>query len=334
MTPPTPVTRPTGWRERIWPGWMSRDISLVLFARLAMSAFRALAGIITPIYLVRIGFSAAELGLLFVAVAITSALLSATVGLLADRIGRKPFLIALPLLAGLAAMVFATTRSNIPLLFIFAGLGSFGRGAGAGGGMIGPYQPAEQALLADSTPVRARNDVFGRVGFFSSLGALIGGPLAALPDALPDALPHMPVGVTEMTGYRIAFLVMAGLAVVAALLVIPIAETRHANQPHPSATASATRGRWNPLRTVSPAAWPVLLRLWATNSVNGLAVGFFGPFITYWFYVRYGAGPGTIGVIYTLINIAALASNLYAPRLAARLGLVRAIFVGRILQSI
>jgi predicted MFS family arabinose efflux permease len=144
----------------------------------------------------------------------------------------------------------------------------------------------------------------------------------------------MPIGVTEMTGYRIAFLMMAGLAVVAALLVIPIAETRHASPPRPGAAARASRGRWNPLRTVSPAAWPVLLRLWATNSVNGLAVGFFGPFITYWFYVRYGAGPGTIGVVYTLINVAALASNLYAPRLAARLGLVRAIFVGRILQSI
>ncbi len=328
MESKTPSSRCTGWRERIWPEWMTRNISLVLLARFGMSAVRALASIIVPIYLVQIGFTASELGLLFVVVAIFSVALSSLVGVLSDRIGRKPFLIALPLLAGLAALVFAFTRDTA-LLFFVAGLGSFGRGSGAGAGMIGPYQPAEQALLADAAPAQARNSVFGFTGFVSSLGALIGGPLAAL----PEALPHLQPGVSMMLGYRIAFLVMAALAIFSALVVIPIAETRPARAPRPAAS-DAPRARLNPLRMISPSTWPILLRLWATNSVNGLAIGFFGPFITYWFHARYGAGTTTIGMLYTLINIAALASNLYAPRLAARLGLVRAIFWGRVLQAV
>lgn len=328
MNPETPSGWMSAWRERVWPRWMSRDIQLVLLARLTMSALRALAGVVVPIYLVRIGFSATELGLLFVVVAIFSVVLSSLVGVLSDRIGRKPFLIALPLLAGVAALVFAFTP-NLPLLFFVAGLGSFGRGAGSGVGMIGPYQPAEQALLADVAPVQGRNTVFGLMGFVSSLGALIGGPLAAL----PELLPHLSPAATEMQGYRIAFLVMAALAVISGLIVIPITETRQARAPH-AATGVTPRTRWNPLRELSPSTWPILLRLWATNSVNGLAIGFFGPFITYWFYTRYGVGTATIGALYTIINLTALASNLYAPRLAARLGLVRAIFWGRALQAI
>ncbi len=332
MSSETPARHASGWRQRVWPDWMTRDVSLVIFARLAMSSMRALAGIVVPIYLALIGFNAVGLGLLFVVVAITSAVLSSLVGLLSDRIGRKPFLIALPLFAALAALVFALTR-NTALLFVFAALGSFGRGAGAGAGMIGPYQPAEQALLADAAPPRARNDVFGRVAFFSSLGALVGaGPLATLPDLLPSLRMG---GADGLAGYRVAFVVMSALAALAALIVLPIHEAKPTPAPHASRPAGQTAPRsWNPLRSVSATSWPILLRLWATNSVNGLAIGFFGPFITYWFYRRYGAGPATIGALYTIINLAALASNLYAPRLAARLGLVRAITWGRVLQAL
>lgn len=329
MQPETPQTE-RSLRRRIWPTWMTRDVSLVILARLFMSGARALAGIVAPIYLALIGFSAVELGWLFVAVAITSAFFTSAVGLLSDRIGRKPFLIALPLFAAVAAVVFAITRS-VPLLFAFAALGSFGRGAGAGGGSIGPYQPAEQALLAGAAPPRARNDVFGRMAFASSLGALIGGgPLATL----PDLLPRLGMGGADgMAGYRAAFIAMAALATIAALLVVPIADHR-STRPR-SAPEQARGGRsWNPLRRISPVSWPILLRLWVTNSVNGLAVGFFGPFITYWFFRRYGAGAALVGALFTLVNLAALGSNLYAPRLAERLGLVRAIFWGRTLQAV
>jgi MFS family permease len=333
MASGTPARNAHSLRRRIWPDWMTRDVSLVILARLFMSAMRALAGIVTPIYLALIGFNGVSLGWLFVAVAITSALLTSVVGLLSDRIGRKPFLIALPLLAASAGIIYAITR-DVPLLFLFAALGSFGRGAGAGGGSIGPYQPAEQALLAEAAPPRARNDVFGRMAFFSSLGALLGGgPLATL----PDLLPHLHLGGADgMAGYRAAFIAMAALATIAGLLVIPIANLRPARPArgaHAATTTTSGRSR-NPLRRISPISWPILLRLWMTNSVNGLAIGFFGPFITYWFFRRYGAGTAEVGALYTAVNLAALAANLYAPRLAARLGLVRAIFWGRILQAL
>lgn len=306
--------------RQVRPAWLTRDMRLVLIARASMSAARGLAGVLTPIYLTVIGFTAVQLGALFTLVALVSAGLSALVGLLADRLGRKPFLIALPVLTAAAGVAFALTRSPA-VIVVAAAAGSFGRGAGAGAGTVGPYQPAEQAYLADAVPHRARNDLFGRLAFMSSLGGLIGaGPLAALPDVLP--------GVAELgvlASYRVAFLVMAGLALAAGLLVVPIAEARQPHQHLP----------WRPRRLrLSGQSWHTLWRLWLANSLNGLAVGFFGPFITYWFYVRFGAGPAQVGILYAIVNLAAMASNLGAAPFARRLGLVRAIVLSRSLQAL
>lgn len=306
------------------PSWITRDMNLLLLARVCMSSTRALAGIVVPIYLATIGFQGVLLGLLFTATALVSAFLSTGIGLLADRVGRKPFLVIVPGLTALASVVFAFSHTTA-ILFICATLGSFGRGAGAGAGTIGPYQPAEQAFLADTVPARHRNDLFGRIGFASSLGALIGGgPLIALAVALS-------MGQTAFE-YRLLFLLAAAGALLAGLFALPLREARH--QAGRSEDRSEGTGRKDRSHTpLSALSWKFLLRLWITNGINGLAVGFFGPFITYWFYIRYGATAAEVGVLYTIINLAAMLVNLVSARVAARLGLVRTIVFTRVLQA-
>lgn len=309
-------------RMTFWPAWISRDIGFLLVARGSMSAVRALASIIVPIYLALLGFNALLLGVLFTATALVSAAMSSLIGLLSDRFGRKLFIILIPLLTALASVVFAFSQVA-GLLFVFAALGSFGRGSGAGAGAIGPYQPAEQALLAEKVPSRHRNSLFGRVAFASSLGALIGtGPLLAISQWLARS--------GGLTSYHVDFLTQAAFALLAGLLAIPVTEIRPTRAARPDSDAGRRRLR----SPISRQSWSILLRLWVTNSINGLAVGFFGPFVTYWFYRRYGVGPTQIGILFSIINLAALFANLSAAPLAARLGLVRAILVSRMLQAI
>jgi MFS family permease len=323
-------TRWQRMRADIWPEWITRDMGLLLGARTCMSASRAFAGIVVPIYLALIGYSGFMLGVLFTIVALASALLASAVGLLSDRFGRKIFIIIIPWFAAVAAIVFAFSQAAA-LIFIFSALGSFGRGAGAGSGTIGPYQPAEQALLADTVPAWHRNSLFGRIAFASSLGALIGaGPLTALPTILRWF--GLPVQQGLMS-YRLMFLAMAAIALVAGLLVLPISEPKRSSR-STSQSAQAEVLRKGLRFSLSPQSWFVLWRLLISNSVNGLAVGFFGPFITYWFYRRYGAGPEAIGLLYSVINLVAMFGNLGAARFARHLGLVRAITVSRMLQAI
>ena len=304
-------------------------MTLLLVARACMSTTRALAGIVVPIYLAVLGFGGLTLGILFTVTALVSALLTSLIGLLSDRVGRKPFLVITPWLAAIAGLVFAFSHTA-GVLFVFATLGSFGRGAGAGAGIIGPYQPAEQALLADAVPAKHRNSLFGRIAFASSLGALIGGsPLVTLAVLIAgNSKGH------TFAAYRTEFLFTAAFALLAGLFALPIHEAYRHTASHKKASRPLQPQEKQPRLRLSAPSWSILVRLWITNSMNGLAVGFFGPFITYWFYRRYGAGPSEVALLYTIINLAAMIVNLSAAQIAARLGLVRAIVLTRTLQAV
>jgi MFS family permease len=326
-----------------------RDARLLLLARVLMSAQRALVGVVVPIYLARRGFSATELGALFSVVGLAAALLSTLVGFAADRVGRKPFVVMMPLLSGIAGLVFAAIDQPVAL-FAAAAIGSFGRGSGAGGGQIGPYQPAEQALLAGMVDDRQRNRLFGFIASASAAGGLLGAVLAVTPLSAA-ATRH----VVSAATYRPAFLAALVLAVLSALCALPVREERAPDAgdavPDPGAAAldpgaaaldpgaaaldpGGEPGAGPASRRLSAVSRRLVLRLWATNSVNGLAVGLFGPFITYWLYRRYGAGPSTIGELYVAGNIITIATNQLAAPLARRVGTVRTVVVVRTAQAL
>jgi MFS family permease len=333
---------------------MSPNLVLIWWARVIMSAGRALAGIVTALYLADRGFTGFGLALVFMVVALSSAVLSTVIGMAADRVGRRPFLIVLPLVTAAAGLVFATV-TWIPALVTMAALGSFGRGAGAGAGAIGPYQSAEGALVTDEVPSRWRNTIFGRLAFGSSLGALVGSLLASVAHRGSGGAAAVAVA------YRPAFILVASFSLVAGIVALWIREDRHvpdrkgpgrrpvdaatvrSDGPPDGVSSTATspeepqKRRWWRLR--DPIRWPrrshaLLIRLWATNTVNGLAVGMFGPFITYWLYRRFGAGPGAIGVLFAVINVATMPSTLSAAGLARRFGLIRALTTMRLVQAV
>lgn len=298
--------------RRLWPPWLTTNVKVVLVSRLAMSAARALSGVVLALYLATQGFSAVAIGAVFVAVSLASAIMTFAVSVLADRVGRKPFFIALPLLACVAAVGLAVVRAPA-LLVLFATLGTFGRGTGAGADAAGPHQPAESALLADSTSARQRTSAFARLMFCSALGAVLGAVSANLVRAGHGT------GAAATMAYRPAFVAMAILAGLAGIAALLIAEPRPRDRPSG--------------RLVLPTrSWPVLWRLWATNAVNGIGMGMAGPFMSYWLYRRFDVGAGTIGVLFAAANVASLASVLAATR-AGRGGTIRAIVVIRVAQA-
>jgi MFS family permease len=323
--------------QRIRPVWASRNFQIVFLARIAMSTGRALAGVATPIYLALQGFNAFEFSEYVMAVAFASALLSTGVGLLSDKHGRRLFLVIIPLLTATTGIVFALTDST-PLLFVMGAVGTFGRGSGAGGGTIGPYQPAESAFVTDEVDSRDRNAAFGRLAFGSSLGATAGGLLALLVHAT-----HVH-GAAATDAYRPVFLAICAVSALAGLLALSLSEpgqtemdrdwTNLERGPHIVTPDNATATpRWWHLR-FPRRSWWLLSRLWVTNTVNGIAVGMFGPFVTYWFFRRFGAGPAKIGVLFAVINIVTMPSTLSAAAFARRWGLVRTISVVRTIQAI
>jgi len=301
-----------------------------MLARITMSVGRALAGVVTPIYLALKGFNAFELSEYVLVVALCAAGLSAVVGLWSDQVGRRPFLIGMPMLTAIAGGIFAFSGS-VPMLFVFGALGSFGRGAGAGAGAVGPYQPAESAFVTDLVEPRFRNAAFGRLASASAAGSTLGGLLALL---VSSAHLH---GAAATAAFRPAFLAIAVASAVAGLAAVWLVEPR---PPRPLRRRPARAGDETPrskgprrLKLPQKSRW-LLYRLWATNTVNGLAIGMFGPFVTYWFFRRYGASAAEVGVLFAIINVVSMVSTLSAAGLARRWGLVRTTSLVRTAQAL
>jgi MFS family permease len=294
---------------------MSRDVALLLGARVAMSATRASTSIIVPLYLAELGYSGVDLGVLFLVVALSAAVQSVVIGVLADRFGRKLFVVAVPLVTAASAVAFVATTATA-LIFVTAALGSFGRGMGAGGGSIGPYQSAEQALVSSLVPAERRTSVFGALASASAAGGLAGSLLALLPQA------GLGLGLTTAGADRFALLMVAAFALLAGLLAIPVHQPPRAPVPRRRLFAIPTRSRG------------LLYRLWATNVVNGIGVGLFGPFLTYWFYVRFGVGTTELGLMFAAINAVTIGTNLAAGRIARTGGLVRSVVWLRLAQGL
>jgi MFS family permease len=315
--------------------WFNRDLEWLFILRVLRSIAQGYLGIIVPLYMAVLGYGAIKLGILFSVSAIVAGVLSTLTGLLADRYGRKLFLIAISLMMAVAGVLFGLADS-FTVLVAAGALGSIGRGGGAAaGGAWGPFYPAAQALVAERTSDVNRTHVFGALSFVGVMAGAIGSLMAALPHLL-----NRVAGVPMLEGYRVLFLMTGPFGVAMALAVIPVHEThgftsaasgadqreRAADPPAPDAS-----GR---ILGISRESWQLISRFMITNATNGLAIGMLGPFVVYWFYRRFGAGPEKLAELFFILNLATAVPYLMASRIAHAMGSVRAVVVTRAIACV
>lgn len=293
--------------------WLNRDIQWLIISRAVRSIGQGYLGIILPLYLVALGYNAIALGTMFTVSAIVSAGLTLLISILADLSSRKLFVIIFSLLTAIASVVFVLT-TNFAVLVIVAAIGTLAQNAGAGGIGGGPVYPAQQALITDFTKPQSRTVVFSAFSFVSTLVTTIGSLFASVPDILLHDF-----GFTRAASYQPLFLLTGMLALLAALTTVPVHEQHRQKS-----------GSWRS-RLLPRQSRDVIGKLAITNLLNGLGVGFFAPFISYWFYTRFGEGPTQIGLLFAAVNLGSALPYLIAPQLARILGVVRAVIAIRAL---
>ncbi|HEX5436166.1 MAG TPA: MFS transporter [Gemmatimonadaceae bacterium] len=294
------------------PRWLGRDLQLLFAGRALRSVSQSYLAVIVPLYLAHLGYGPVRIGVFFTVGALGSMSLTATVGFLADRFGRKALLVILGVLTAVCGLAFVFTQ-QFAILLVASGLGAIGRGGGAGsGGAFGPYAPAEQALIAEHAGDHYRTTAFSVVAVVGVIAAALGSLLATTPTLL-----HRATGMADVEAERGLFLLTTVLGLAMALVVLPLRES-----PRP-VRAPGTRHH------LAHSTWHVLVRLFVTNAANGLAVGMLGPIMVYWFHVRYDATSGQLGTLFFLANVVAVPTNFAAARVARRLGTVKAIVTAR-----
>ncbi|HVN82081.1 MAG TPA: MFS transporter [Terriglobia bacterium] len=281
------------------------DTALLFATRISRLFAYGLLSIVLALYLAQIGLTDQRIGLLLSLTLAGDVAISLWITTVADHIGRRFMLIVGAALMILASVTFAFT-DNFWLLTLAAIVGIIS----PSGNEIGPFLSIEQAALSQLVPSRKRTGVFAwynLVGSFSTaLGALAGGGLI---HSLQVA------EVSLLAAYRAILIAYSAIGVLLVLLfacLSPAIETVRILQ---GASGKRLLGLHQSRKVVIH-----LSRLFALDAFAG---GFIVQSImAYWFHVKFGLAPATLGSIFFGANLLAGISSLLSVRLAARIGLI------------
>jgi MFS family permease len=301
-----PQTIPRALRELSADGWL---LFLTRFTRLF--AYGSLS-VILVFYLVSLGLSESQTGLLLSLTLAGDVVVSLFLTTWADRLGRRRMLIVGALLMAGAGVAFVSTRN-----FFFLVLAGTVGVISPSGNEVGPFLSIEQAALSQVVSPKIRTKVFAWYtlagSFATALGALCGGTIT---HALQKNV------MAPVNSYRV---VVVGYAALGAMLVILFFRLTPETEARDFQRDSARN-----LQTFFGVgrSHHLVLKLSALFALDSFAGGFvIQSFAAYWFYLRFGVNPGTLGAIFLWANVFAGISALLASQLASRIGLVRTMVV-------
>src|SRR5262245_30166121 len=207
-----------------------------------------------------------------------------------------------------AGAAFAST-SHVGLLVVAGTVGVIS----PSGHEVGPFLSIEQAALSHVVTDRDRTETFAWYTLAGSIATALGAFVAGTgTSVLQDA------GVAPVRSYRAVVVMYAALGVLLAVLFRRLSR----------AAEAASFGEKRALQlTVAGLSGldrsrDVVVKLSALFALDSFGGGFvIQSFAAYWFHLRFGVDPRTLGGIFFWANILAGLSALVASRLASRIGL-------------
>ena len=259
------------------------------------------------LYLTRLGFQEDFIGQMAGLAPLASGLLAVPTGIISDRVGRKPFLLATAVIMAVTQVGLCTVTDRAMLLVL-----SFV--AGTSGAFIWvnhvPFlsENAAPERRAQAIAIWMSIQVITRM-----VMSLVAGSLLDLMGRLTDT------SSAEAEPFRYALYVGSALCLVAMLPLIGL----HAK--------SRDRG----IEQDNPAAFPlrIFVAFGATSVCRGASMGFSFPFFNVFFQQALGLSTPMIGLIFFLSLVAAVPSTVLAPSMARRLGPIRTVVPTRIIGS-
>ncbi|MBS0473318.1 MAG: MFS transporter [Proteobacteria bacterium] len=288
---------------------LPRNVRILLLTRMVRSAGQGVTVVSFALYLHALGYNGAAIGAVLMSGLLFGAALTAIVGPLSDRRGRRGLLLVYECAAALAALAALLSRNDV-ILVIAATIAGFGRGAN---GAAGPFAPVEQAWLAREVTGLVRRRVLALNATFGFFGMATGAALVALPSLFGH-------GFANADSYRILFAVPLAGSLIALALLLQTREPPAAPIAPPSeADHALTREENRQLR-----------RLAITNMINGFAIGIVGPLIAYWFVRRFGQKLEMIGPALALGFLLGGTGSTISGYLSVRFGAVRTVLAMRL----
>jgi MFS family permease len=294
-----PATLATARRLHLLPDGASSDAAIVLLARGIRAFGDGFVSVLLPLFLTTLGFSVIKVGVIATATLLGSAALTLLVGQLGGRWPRSRLLIGAAVAMIGTGLGFAFLHGFWPLLVV-AFVGTLNPSSGD----VSIFLPTEQAMLPQTVTATDRTALFAR---YSLVGALVGA-VGALAAGVPD-LSVQWLGISEADALSAMFVLYAALGLAVALLYRRLS-------PRVELAADTPRSTLGPSRVA-------VYRLAALFSLDSFASGFaLQSVLALWLFLKFDLSVSTAGTIFFWSGLCSALSQLAAPVLARRIGLV------------
>ena len=266
--------------------------------------------IILPVYLLAIGLTPQQVGIVASASLLGTASLTLLVGFVAPNYDLRRLFLTGAGMAIVTGLVFPMVETIAPVLLV-AFIGTINPSAGDLGMLI----PLEHSLLTQETADRDRTRVFARYSLIGSLTAAAGSLAAALPDFLTSW------GFAEISALRLMFYGYAVLGLLAALLYSRLPQDHRRAATRPKSALGPSR--------------KIVYKLAALFSLDAFAGGFVvQSLLALWLFQRFDLSLGAASAFFFCSSLLSAISFPIAAWLARRIGLVNTMVFTHIPSSI
>lgn len=277
-------------------------------------ALRAFAdgyvAVLLPAYLIALGLGTWEVGILATATLLGSALATLAIGSWGHRFHHGQLLLGAALLMTATGFAFAASSTFWPLLIV-AFVGTLNPSSGD----VSLFLPLEHARIAEAAEGDSRTALFARYSLMGSLLSAFGALAAALPGLLATWF-----GIATLDGLRSMFILYGciGLAVWMLYRRLPKPHEEERKPPMPLGPSRKT-----------------VIRLAMLFSVDSFAGGLVvNALLALWLFQRFDMSVASAGQFFFWSGLCSAASQLAAPLLAKRIGLLNTMVFTHIPASV
>lgn len=289
---------------------MASEARLLLVGRALRALCDGYVAILLPVYLLTLGLGQWEVGLISTATLLGSALATLAIGRWGHRFPQRRLLLAAGWLMAATGTLLAGLSDFWPLLVV-AFVGTMNPSSGD----VSIFLPLEHARLAEAAQGEARTFLFARYTFIGAFCAAVGSLATAIPQVLTN------VGMAGPEALRLMFLAygLAGIAIFFLYRRLPN------HRPHEQAAPPAPLG---PSRRI-------VMRLAALFSLDAFAGGLIvNTLLALWLFERFELSLAAAGQFFFWAGLLSAGSQLAAPWVARRIGLINTMVFTHIPSSI
>ncbi len=266
--------------------------------------------ILLPVYLLALGFSPLQVGVIATTSLFGSALLTVIIGFLGAHHDLRRLLLA-------AAGLMVATGAAMPMISDYALLlaVAFAGTINPSAGSVSIFVPLEHAVLAREVSSIDRTKMFARYSLVGALASAGGGLAAALPDLMAR------LGIEQLTAIKLMFVLYAVVGILGGLLYARIPPRPIAHQADKPAALGPSRG--------------IVLKLAALFSLDAFAGGFVvQSLLALWLFERFNLSLSEAGVFFFWTGVLSAFSFPVAAWLSKRIGLINTMVFTHIPSSI